>query len=69
MLLHRKSLSEAEVQLLEDDLGGDASSDASPAFLSNHKFQQKYRMQQASFHKLVSLIQDHPVFHPPPNMH
>ena len=44
----------------EDDLGGDISSDASPAFLSDHEFQHKYRMQIASFHKLVSLIQDPP---------
>ena len=32
MLFHRPSLSEVEVQL-EDDLGGDVSSGASPAFL------------------------------------
>ena len=53
----------------KDDFSGDASFDASPAFLSNHEFQHKYRMQGASFHKLVSLIQDHPVFHPPPKAH
>ena len=47
MLLHRQSLLEVEVQLFEDDfnLGGHATSDASPPFLSDHKFQQKYRMQ------------------------
>ena len=52
-----------------EDLGGDASSDASPGFLSNHEFQQKYRMQQVLFHKLISLIQDHPVLHPPLTPH
>ena len=53
----------------KDDLGRDASSGASPAFLSDHDFQHKYRMKRTSFQKLVSLIQDHPVFHPPPDAH
>ena len=35
MLLNRQSLLEAEVHFFKDDLGGDASSDASPAFLSD----------------------------------
>ena len=45
-----------------DDLGGDASSGASPAFLSDHEFQHKYRIKRASLQELSSLIQDHPVF-------
>ena len=39
----------------KDDLGGDASSGASPASLSDHE--------------LISLIQDHPVFHTPLDAH
>ena len=67
MLFHRPSLLEAEFNFFEDDFGGDALSGASPAFLSYHEFQHKYRMKRVSFQKLVSLIQDHPVFHPPPD--
>jgi len=31
-------------------------------WLSDEEFLQKYRMNQESFHKLVDLIKDHPVF-------
>ena len=53
----------------KDDLGGHASSGASPAFLSDDEFQHKCRMKIPSFQKLVSLVQDHPVFHPPLDTH
>ena len=62
MLFYRLSLSD---NFFKHDLGGDVSSGASPAFLSDHEFQHKYRMKRVSLQMLVLLIQDHPVFHPP----
>ena len=58
---YRKGMSE---DIFRRDLYDDETGDQLP-WLTDEEFLQKYRCHRSSLHKLVSLIKDHPVFHPP----
>ena len=68
----KKDLYQPELKDTEDmDSNGDEELDnisceeEGAAWLNDDEFLQKYRMSRSSFQKLLSKIQDHPVFHPP----
>lgn len=46
----------------EEHLDDDESDDHQP-WLNENEFRQKYRMSRESFHEIVKLIENHPVFH------
>jgi hypothetical protein len=61
-LVDRKPYRSAINNTFQRDLQDNDNEDGSPPWLQEDEFLQKYRMHRESFHRLLPMIKDHPVF-------